>query len=101
MRAADPRVLEQRLDLRPEHQRLAVAPVIKGFLARTVARQKQSLGAIIPQGDGEHPVQFAQAVRSLLLVKVNDGFAVGMRLEMVAAIQQALGTARGSYKSRR
>ena len=89
-RAADPRVLKQRLDLRPEYQRLAVAPVIKGFLARAVARQKQSLGLVIPQGDGEHAVQFAQAVRALLLVQVDDGFAVGMRLEMVTAFQQPL-----------
>ena len=89
-RAADSRVFKQRLDLRPKHQGLAVAPVIKRLLARPVARQKQSLGAIVPEGDGEHPVQLAQAVRALLLVKVDDGFAVGMRLEMVAAFQQPL-----------
>ena len=89
-RAADPGVLEQRLDLRPKNQRLAVAPIVKRLLARAVARQKQALGAVVPQGDGEHPVQFAQAVRALLLVQVDDGFAVGMGLEMVAAVQQPL-----------
>ena len=89
-RAADPRVLEQCLDLRPEHQCLAVAPIVKRFLTRAVASQKQSLGAIIPQGDGEHAVQFAQAVRALLLVQVDDGFAIGMSLEIVAALQQPL-----------
>src|SRR5204862_1902268 len=86
--AADARVLEQSLDFGRKYQGTAPVPVVEGLLPGPVARQDQSLGALIPERNGEHSVQLADKIRPQVLVQVNDDFAVGARPQSVAAIQE-------------
>src|SRR5437870_4200089 len=53
-RAADARVLEQGLDFGRKHQGTATVPVVERLLPCPVARQNQSLGALIPERNGKH-----------------------------------------------
>jgi hypothetical protein len=57
--------------------------------AEPVARQEQRPAPRIPQGKGEHPLEFAHQVLAVLLVEVHDHLGVRMRAELVAACLQA------------
>ncbi len=65
-------------------------PVKERLLPSPVARQNQPLPAVVPKRQGKHPVQFADEVRSSLLIKVNDHLAVRMGFEFVPALQELL-----------
>jgi hypothetical protein len=87
---AQPRVMEERLRLRGEHQHALVQRVIKRSHAHAVAREHQALAGAVPQGVGEVAVERGRAPRPLLGVGVQDGLGVAARGERPAARHQRL-----------
>jgi hypothetical protein len=58
------------------------------LLAHPVARDEEPTAAAVPQGEGEHAVQVADAVDAVLLVEVRDDLGVAVGGEPVAARPQ-------------
>jgi hypothetical protein len=81
---------EQRLDLRGEQEARAVAVKEQRLLAHVVLAQQQRAVAGVPDGEGEHAPQVADAVLAVLLVEVQDDFHVGAGAEAVARREQPL-----------
>ncbi|MCU0234040.1 MAG: hypothetical protein MUE90_08440, partial [Thermoanaerobaculales bacterium] len=67
-----------------EDQLLAVAPVEERLLAGAVAGQQQPSPRLVPDREGEHPVEAIDEVGAVLLVEVGDDLGVGLRAQPVA-----------------
>src|SRR6516225_11760806 len=66
--ARDAWMPQQRLDLRREHQGSAAGGVVERLLAESIAREKELLPPLVPQGKREHAVQPGNALRPVFLV---------------------------------
>ena len=86
--AREARQREQRAELRAEGNPVRRQPVAQGLDAEAIPRQDQLFGAGVPQGDREHPAQSGDAVRSHLLVEVDDRLGIALRVEAVPAGDQ-------------
>ena len=81
-------VLHQRCQLRGEADRAIPLAVEERLLADAVTGQQQLVAAAVPQCEREHPVQLADAVRSELLVEVDDDLGVTVGGEAMAVRPQ-------------
>lgn len=86
--AHEPRNQRQRLELGGKHEAALTDVVEQRLDAGAVARQQQLLAAAVPEGEGEHALQPLQAVQSILLIGVENGFGVGRGAEAVAFAAQ-------------
>jgi hypothetical protein len=68
---------QQGLDLRGVGQEAAVPIVVQRLLAEPVAGDEEFAGLLVPDGEGEHPAQAGDALRTVLLIGVKDGFGIG------------------------
>src|SRR4051812_45498059 len=84
--ARDPWVLEDRLDLAPESERLAVRPVVERLLADPVPGHEELLLLLVPDREGEHAAEALDAALAHLLVEVDDRLGVRARVEAVALL---------------
>ena len=57
--------------------------VKEGLLAHRIARQHQPLVGLVPDGQGEHPVEPPDEIDPFLLVKMHQTFRVGNSLVAV------------------
>src|SRR5712692_8280144 len=89
-RAADPRVFEEGFDFRREYHGMVAMPVVERLFAGAVAGQDEAFGAVIPERDGDHPIQRLNEVGTLVFVEVNDHLTVRLRLEPVTAANELL-----------
>src|SRR5262249_14982286 len=78
-------VFQDSLDLRGEHQRFVAKIPVKRLDAVAIPRQEQSLVRLVPDGKGEHAVETPHAVVAPFLVRVDDDFGIGPRMELMAA----------------
>ena len=83
-RLRDPRVDQEGAQVGGEDQLLAVRPVEERLLAGAVAGQQQAAAWLVPDREGEHPVEVLHQVGAVLLVEVGDDLGVGLRLQPVA-----------------
>ena len=82
---------EQGLDLAPEHEPPARAPVVERLLAHPVAAEDEPPPALVPDGEGEHAVEAPGEIdRRELLGEMGDHLGVAARAQLVAALQQLL-----------
>ena len=85
---ADPRVLEQGLELRGEHE-LAIRPRIEQrLLADPIAGQEQESPLLVPDREGEHAAKPPQASRPILLEGMDDDLGVAPGGEPVSVCLQ-------------
>ena len=85
---ADPRVLEQGLELRGEHE-LAIRPRIEQrLLADPIAGQEQESPPLVPDREGEHAAKPPQASRPILLEGMDDDLGVAPGGEPVSVCLQ-------------
>ena len=76
---------EQRLQLGAEEEPPIVQHrVVERLLAEPVARQEHRALRLIPEREGEHPVEVPNAILAPLLPGVDDDFGVAARAEGVA-----------------
>src|SRR5438046_5061678 len=78
-------MLQERLQLRAEEERISELGVVQGLLPEPVACKHKLTLPLIPECEGKHPVQALDAGLSVLLVKVNDHFRISVGREPVAA----------------
>ena len=64
--------------------------VVEGLDAEMIAGQKQLLALGIPEGDGEHAIELADAVGAQLGVQVQHCLGVAVGAELVAGRFQSL-----------
>ncbi len=83
-RRPDRGMLEQGLDLGPEHESGSVPPIVKRLDPVPVARAKQRLLLAIPHRVGEHSIEAGDARRSVLLVAVDNRLGVTPRAVAVS-----------------
>jgi hypothetical protein len=76
---------EQRLDLGSAEEPVRPVVIVQRLDAEPVARGEQSAASSVPDDEREHPVQPIHAGFALLLVEVEDDFAVGVGVELVSA----------------
>ncbi len=76
---------DHRLELRPEDDALWPIVDVERLDAQPVAGEEELLAPPIPDGKPEHAVEPSHAVRSPLLVGVDDRLGVAARAEAVAA----------------
>src|SRR5256712_9975701 len=69
---------------------MVAMPVVEWLLAGAVAGQDKAFGAVIPERDGEHPIQRLNEVGAVVFVEVNDHLTVRFRLELVTAANELL-----------
>ena len=82
---------EDRFNFRSEIERAIIRlSIIKRLHAQTVARDKEFMLALVPDGEGEHAPQAFNARRPVLFIKMNDCFRVAVRLIDVPARFQFL-----------
>ena len=79
----DFRKLKQNLQLRTERQPSCGQRVEQRLDADTVARQKQFLFAVVPDGEGEHASHFLDACFTILFIEMNDHLGIGACIEPV------------------
>ena len=94
--AIGPRVARQRIDLRAKGEALRRHGIVEGLLAEPVAGEEQALLPLVPDGEGEHAAQEAQAVDAMPAVEREDHLGVGVRAEGVAV---CLAVAAQSWRS--
>src|SRR5258707_875980 len=80
------RNLQERFDFRSERETLPVVKIIERLDSKVIARDDQLRCAEsqITNREGEHSVQPLYAVRTFLLIEVNDHLSVGMRGESMS-----------------
>src|SRR5687767_5737870 len=78
-------MLEDRLDLGPEEKGAVAEVVVERLDAIAIARSEQSIVALVPDGEGEHPVEATHASRAPFLIGLEHHFRVGLRMEAVPA----------------
>src|SRR5215210_2791615 len=79
-------VLEDRLDLRTEHQRLSGRDcVIERLLSNAIASDVKFALLVVPNRKRKHSAQVIRARWAILFVSMNDRFGVGVGLEHVTA----------------
>src|SRR5882724_10510087 len=80
------RYLQQRFDFRSERKPLALVEIIERLDSEMIAgdEQRRRAGAQITDREGEHSVQPLYAVRTFLLIQVNDHLSVGVGSEAMA-----------------
>ena len=82
---------EQRLDLAPEHEPAARAPVVERLLSHPVAAEDEPRPALVPDGEGEHAVEAAGELGGWkVLGQVRDDLGIAARTELVPAPQELL-----------
>ena len=55
------------------------------LLARAVARDEERVPPCVPDGEGKHAAKALDAIRAELLVRVDDGLRVRVRVETMSA----------------
>ena len=65
---------------------LGPTAVEERLLADAVAGEEQTLAALVPEGEREHPVEMPDAVDPVLLVQVDDHLGVALGREAVAPL---------------
>src|SRR5215469_1949953 len=83
-------MLEQNLNFRTEKEFLCGFGVVQRLNAQPIARDEQGLTPAIPNGKGEHATQALDALFSILLIKVKDGFGVAFGAVGVAGGDELL-----------
>jgi len=83
-RPRHPRVGQQRPQLRGEDQLAIPLPVEERLLTGAIAGQLENLLPLVPDREGEHPVEALDEVRAVLLVHVGDDLGVHSGAEAVA-----------------
>jgi hypothetical protein len=68
---------QDRADLRPEHEVVAVRRVVERLDAHPVPAEHELPQRLVPHRDGEHPFQPPREVRAVLLVEVRDDLRIG------------------------
>src|SRR5467141_2135187 len=91
----NPATCHQRADFGGEQKSPVGARIIERLDAQSIARDENSRVArgipgsagstSVPNGEGEHPAEFAEALFAPFLVGVNDDFGVGMGAKRMAA----------------
>src|SRR5712671_353987 len=80
----NPRIGENRLDLRTKQKRSAIPTVVKRLDAETIASRKQNALAAIPNGESKHTPQVLHAIAAIFLIEVNNCFRVAASAVAVA-----------------
>ena len=76
--AAHAGVEEQRAELRAEDEIATGVRIEERLLPDTIAREEELFPARVPDGECEHAPQVLRTVGAVLLVRVDDGFGVGV-----------------------
>src|SRR2546427_5305279 len=84
--ALDLRRLQDPLHLRGEEEPSAYFGIIQRLDPQSVPSQQQSLRAVVPEREGEHPAQFLDTVLSVLLVEMDDHLRIGGGRKRMAAL---------------
>src|ERR1051326_376035 len=86
-------MLQERLDLAGKREHAAIPKVIQGFLAQTVPGEEETACILVPDGEREHAAEACDAIGAVLLVRVNNGLAIGS-----VAVAMARGFERGTQR---
>src|SRR5207302_6433875 len=81
-------MLQERLDLRCEDEKVFSGVVVHGFDAKAVSNQEKTFLPAVPNCECEHAAKVFHALDAVLLVGVDNGFRVGAGSELVAARDQ-------------
>jgi len=81
---------EHRLYFRSENDSIIARCVVQWLHADSVARQYQSLPSLIPQREREHAREIINEAETMLLIRVDNSFAVGCCREAMAAMGQII-----------
>jgi len=84
------RMPEKRLDLAGEQEHVPVAVIVERLDPVVIPRREQGLRFRIPDDVGEHPAQIPDELGSVLLVSVQQHFAVRVGPELVSFFQKSL-----------
>ena len=71
-------MLEERLELRTEEERAIDLRVVKRLLPKAVSGEDELAALLVPEREGEHPVEPLHAACTVLLVEVDDHLGVGL-----------------------
>src|SRR4051812_13353368 len=82
--AAELRMLEQRHELGTKNEITAGLRVQQWLLADAIAREKQRLVALVPNGKSKHAAQVFGAIGAILVVSVHDRLGVAVGIEPMA-----------------
>ncbi len=84
------RVGKQRLGLAGEQQQAVAFVQVQRLHADMIDGQHQTMCVCIPQGKGVHAAQMPEQVKAIVLVQVDDGFAIAGGVRLVPALHQRL-----------
>ena len=88
--ALDVRKLQERLELGSEQEPPVDFGVVEGLDPQPVARQQESLPALVPERQREHSRHLLHAPGAVVFVEMHDRLRIGRREEDVSAPLQAL-----------
>src|SRR5580692_3393908 len=75
---------EYNFYIRAKNECLRGKVVVKRFYSQPVSRHKQFPSPSVPDRESKHATQVMQTLSAIFFIKVDDGFRVAVRLEMVA-----------------
>jgi len=78
--------LEEGFEFAGEPEVSSIVAIDEGFFAESIAGDEELLLAGVPDGEGEHAAEFADAIDAVVFVEVDDGFGVGIGAECVATL---------------
>jgi hypothetical protein len=78
--------LQEGAEFRTEDELPVDFGVEQRLFSDPVPRQKELLGAFVPDGEGKHAAQVLGAVSAILVVGVDDGFGVAVGVESVTQL---------------
>src|SRR4051812_15205209 len=73
-------VLKDHFDLTAPNESSIRGSIIKRLYANTIAGTKQLLFFLVPDGNGKHPQESFETIRSPLPVCVENCFGIGLRV---------------------
>jgi hypothetical protein len=81
---------QEGLEFGPEDEHAIPLVKIERLLTHPIAPEEQGLFALVPESKREHAPQMVDTPRPMLLVEMDDDFAVAIGLEGVSAVAQLL-----------
>ena len=88
--ARNVREFSERFQFAREKETIRFEAVNERFLADAVASEEEPLARFVPDREGEHSVEFGEALESVLFVRLQENLDVGLRAEDAPAAPKFL-----------